>query len=144
VAAALATAALLAALAGCGGSDEGGDGDGGALSGSEGGDAGDDGATAEDPVVLEGDEVGVTSLDNVFRAPVIQVRPGTTVTWSNRGRNQHDVLPVEGDAWGVDLGDFEPGDTYSHTFDAAGTYDYYCSIHGTTTTGMVGTVIVAE
>jgi plastocyanin len=143
VAAALAAAALLGSLAACGG---GGDGEDGGLSGGDGDGDGqtDDTPAAEDPVVLEGDEVAVTSLDNTFRAPVIQVQPGTTVVWSNRGRNQHDVLPVEGDAWGVDVGDFQPGDTYSHTFDEPGTYPYYCSIHGTTTTGMVGTVLVAD
>jgi plastocyanin len=130
MAAALVAAALLGSLAACGDGDDG--------------QSGGDTATVEDPVVMEGDEVAVTSLDNTFRAPVIQVQPGTTVVWSNRGRNQHDVLPVEGDAWGVELGEFEPGDTYSHTFDEPGTYPYYCSIHGTTTTGMVGTVVVAE
>jgi plastocyanin len=143
VAWALATVALLGSLAACGG---GGDDEDGGLSGGDAAGDGqaDDTPTAQDPVVLEGDEVAVTSLDNTFRAPVIQVQPGTTVVWSNRGRNQHDVLPVEGDAWGVDISDFQPGDTYSHTFDEPGTYPYYCSIHGTTTTGMVGSVVVAE
>jgi plastocyanin len=95
-------------------------------------------------VVVDGTTAAVQSLDNTFRAPDIQVRPGTAVTWTNDGRNEHDVLPVEGDAWGVEVEEFQPGDSYQHTFTELGVYDYYCSIHGTTTAGMVGTVVVAE
>jgi hypothetical protein len=139
-AARLLLALLLAAGLGtaCGGGDDG-DTD---LSSS-----GDDGSEAEVPddvVVLEGDEVTVKALDNFFRPENIQVAPGTTVTWTNDGRNEHDVLPAEGDDWGVEVEDFAPGDTYSFTFESPGVYDYYCSIHGTKTAGMVGTVVVAE
>jgi plastocyanin len=132
-------AALLvatgAALAACGDDDassSGGDGDGLAGEGDE-----PSGEVPDDVVVVEGAEVRV-------RAPHIQIRPGATVTWTNDGRNEHDVLPVEGDAWGVEVADFQPGDTYEHTFSDPGVYDYYCSIHGTTTAGMIGTVVVAE
>jgi plastocyanin len=134
-------------VAACGGDD---DGDAGGLSGDaadagdegDGGSADGDGEVPDDVVVLEGTEVSVQSLDNTFRAQNIQVQPGATVTWSNDGRNEHDVLPVEGDAWGVDVEDFQPGATYAHTFEDPGVYDYYCSIHGTTTAGMIGTVVV--
>ena len=124
-------------LAACGDDDE----DAGRLA-AEG-----DGPAAEVPddvVVMEGTDVRVESLDNTFRPPNIQVEPGTTVTWTNDGRNEHDVLPVEGDAWGVEIADFQPGDEYQHTFDEPGVYDYFCSIHGTTTAGMIGTVVVDE
>lgn len=138
VLAALAVPLAFAASA-CGSDDDSGD---GLSSGS-----GDTAAGAEVPddvVVMEGDEVEVTSLDNTFRAENIQVEPGTTVVWTNKGRNDHDVLPVEGDDWGVEVDEFAPGDVYEHTFDEAGVYPYYCSIHGTTTAGMIGTVVVAE
>jgi plastocyanin len=150
---ALALLALLVAAGGagaCGGDGDGssggasGTGDGASGMASE-GDAGEDAAEApDDVVVIEGTTAGVQSLDNTFRAADIQVQPGTTVTWTNDGRNEHDVLPVEGDAWGVDVGGFQPGGSYEHTFTEPGVYDYYCSIHGTTTAGMVGTVVVAE
>ena len=133
-----------AALAACGDDDGGPDdagGDGGGLA-SEGDES--TGRVPDDVVVMEGTEVRVQALDNIFRAPAIQVVPGATVTWTNDGRNDHDVLPVEGDAWGVEVADFQPGDAYEHTFSDPGVYDYYCSIHGTTTAGMVGTVVVAE
>jgi plastocyanin len=141
-----ALGALLAlALASCGGddsaADDGGGDDGGGLAGDTTG--GDDGAP-EDVVVMEGTEVSVRSLDNTFQPERIQVAPGTTVTWTNDGRNEHDVLSVEGDDWGVEVEEFQPGDSYSHTFDEPGVYEYYCSIHGTTTAGMIGTLVVEE
>lgn len=140
VLAALALPLALAATA-CG-SDDDGDGGDGLTSGS--GDAAAGAEVPDDIVVMDGDEVEVTSLDNTFRAENIQVEPGTTVVWTNKGRNDHDVLPVEGDDWGAEVDDFAPGDVYEHTFDEAGVYPYYCSIHGTTTAGMIGTVVVAE
>jgi plastocyanin len=153
----LALLVVAGALAGCGGDDGGSGGAGADLSGTgTGSDSGDDSAdggngdgggdlpAVDDAVAMEGDEVAVTSLDNTFRAPAIEVRPGTTVVWTNKGRNEHDVLPSDGDGWGVEVEDFQPGDVYRHTFDEPGTYRYYCSIHGTTTEGMVGAVVVAE
>lgn len=141
-----ALAVLLAAggAAACGGDDDAGEDDGGGLSGDGGSDSdgGGDGDVPDDVVVLDGSEVTVESLDNTFRPQNIQVAPGTAVTWTNDGRNEHDVLPVEGDDWGAEVEDFQPGDAYEHTFDEPGVYDYYCSIHGTTTAGMVGTVVV--
>ena len=150
-----ATLALLAlllagvgALAACGGGDAGGSGEASGPGDSGGGLASDGDEPAadvpDDVVVMDGSEVTVQSLDNTFRAPDIQVAPGTTVTWTNDGRNEHDVLPVEGDAWGVEVEAFQPGASYAHTFSEPGVYDYYCSIHGTTSAGMVGTVVVAE
>lgn len=147
---ALALLALMLAAGGvaaCGGGDDAGS-DGAADAGEGDGMASDGESAAgdvpDDVVVVDGTTAAVQSLDNTFRAPDIQVRPGTTVTWTNDGRNEHDVLPVEGDAWGVEVEEFQPGDSYQHTFSEPGVYDYYCSIHGTTTAGMVGTVVVAE
>lgn len=85
-------------------------------------------------------EVGV--LDNSFRPAELTVAAGTTVLWENVGRNDHNVLPVEGDAWGVEAEAFAPGATFRHRFTEPGTYAYYCSLHGTTTKGMVGTITV--
>jgi plastocyanin len=147
---ALALLALVLAPAGaaaCGGDD--GTGQGGQASGGDGAGLASEGDGAagdvpDDVVVIDGTTAAIQSLDNTFRAPDVQVKPGTTVTWTNEGRNEHDVLPVEGGAWGVEVEDFQPGDSYEHTFTEPGVYDYYCSIHGTTTAGMVGTVVVAE
>lgn len=110
-------AALVVAMAGCGGDDE--------------------------PVTLvEGVSIDVQAIDNTFRPEEVEVAAGTEVVWANDGRNEHNVLPVEGEGWGVEADAFAPGDEYSHRFTEPGTYGYYCSLHGTTTKGMVGTVVV--
>ena len=53
----------------------------------------------------------------------LTVAPGTTVTWRNADSERHRVrttsAPVE-----LDSNDLEPGDSWSFTFSAAGTYRY--------------------
>lgn len=82
------------------------------------------------------------SIDNTFRPDRIEVASGTTVVWTNFGRTEHDILPTEGDEWGVQPKDFPPGATYRHVFTEPGEVPYYCSIHGTMRAGMVGTIVV--
>jgi plastocyanin len=94
-------------------------------------------AASSEPVVVE-------ALDNSFRAAELTVEVGTKVRWENVGRNDHDVLPVDGADWGVVADDFAPGDEYSHVFETAGTYEYVCTIHGVPGAGMIGTIIVTD
>ena len=100
---------------------------------------GDDGGkvTLVDGVVAE-----VGAIDNTFRPERLEVAAGTEVHWTNQGRTEHNVLPVDGDGWGVEADAFEPDDEYTHRFTEPGTYPYYCSLHGTTTQGMVGEIVV--
>ena len=87
----------------------------------------------------------ITAIDNNFEAQTTTVTAGTTITFENGGRNTHNVVP-EGDpkatTWGALDAAFAPKATYSHTFDTPGTYVYYCTIHGTPSAGMFGTIIV--
>jgi plastocyanin len=129
---------VAGSFAACGDDDSAG-GDGG-LATSD-GSSGD--SVPEDVVVIDSDPAGVTALDNSFRPENIEVAAGTEVVWTNKGRNEHNVLHVDGDDWGVEVDDFQPGASYSHTFDEAGVYRYYCSIHGTTDAGMIGTIVVS-
>lgn len=93
-----------------------------------------------------GTTVDVDALDNRFEAPAITVQAGTTVRFVNAGRNDHNVLPDTGDAWGVQKDAFKPGDEYSYAFDTPGSYLYVCTIHGTVVkgkgVGMTGTIEV--
>ena len=84
----------------------------------------------------------VIALDNSFRQQVIEISVGDEVVWENRGLNEHNALPVGGGDWGVETEHFQPGAVYAHVFTVPGEYDYFCSIHGNETVGMVGTVIV--
>ncbi|HEX8803091.1 MAG TPA: plastocyanin/azurin family copper-binding protein [Acidimicrobiales bacterium] len=149
LAGALLLVAPLAPLVACG-DDDGGDtlssaepggSDGSGGTGTTTGDAADP-AAPDDAVPVDADPADVRAIDNTFDAPAIRVPAGTTVRWTNRGRQDHDVVPATGEAWGVDPEGFHPGNVYEHAFDQPGTYRYYCTIHGTADRGMVGTVVV--
>ncbi len=87
----------------------------------------------------------VDAVDNLFKPPYIIVKAGSTVTFRNDGRNSHNVYPaVEGDFDPLDTDSFEPGTEATITFDEAGDFPYYCTLHGTTTKGMVGAIRVVE
>lgn len=68
----------------------------------------------------------VSIVDFAFNPGSITVNSGDTVQWTNNGKvpEGHDVT---GD--GLDSGLLNPGDSYSHTFNAAGTFSYVCTIH---------------
>ena len=120
-------------LVGCG--DDGGSGD--KADGGSGGEL-------EDVVVIDGPQADVKVLDNSFNDENIQVAPGTKVVWTNDGRQDHDIVPAEGDGFGVEADGFGPDAVYEHTFDQPGTYRYYCSLHGTAVAGMVGAIVVKD
>ncbi len=103
-------------------------------------------AATEPPVVTvtpTGVVVQITALDNSFRPQSIEINIGDEVVWENRGRNEHNVLRVEGDGWGVEAPSFQPGDRYGFVFSEPGEYHYYCSIHGNEQAGMTGTISVS-
>ena len=96
-------------------------------------------------------EVGVKAIDNKFDAQAIRINPGTTVKWTNDGRNSHNVMPAQANQdfgakfrakFGIGTESFAPGKTYEFKFERAGTFDYYCTIHGSATKGMIGKIIV--
>jgi plastocyanin len=69
-----------------------------------------------------------------FNPATITVSKGATVTWTQKDDAPHTVTGT-----GFDSGTLAKGQTFSHTFNDAGTFDYGCSIHS----GMRGKVIVA-
>lgn len=93
-------------------------------------------------------EVEVLARDNTFVPAYIEISPGTTVSFRNIGRTEHNVIPVEDGAFEpIEASRFAPKDAVEMTFDREGTYPYpyYCSLHGSTTKGMVGGVrVVAD
>jgi plastocyanin len=90
--------------------------------------------------------VEVIMLDNVFVEPAIRIDVGSTVVWRNEGRARH-TIEASGD-WGSLSGlrtvALEPGAEHSITFDQAGTFDYFCNLHGTRDRGMTGVVVVGD
>ena len=73
-------------------------------------------------VVEAGEPAPVDARDNTFRPEDISVAPGTEVVWTNKGRTDHDVQPVDDDDWGVAPDAFGPDATYTHTFAEPGRY----------------------
>jgi plastocyanin len=92
--------------------------------------------TSPDPVAT----TSVSVLDDVFAPANILVDPGATVTWTWAGDNPHRIRWVS-----AGLGDSPLQTTGAHQQampQGAGTYAYYCTEHGTPTSGMRGSVIV--
>lgn len=90
--------------------------------------------------------------DNKFDPDTVTISKGGTVTWQNTSSTVHtatcdaskvankaDVSLPDG-AQPFDSGLIQAGQSWSHTFDVAGTYKYTCIPHETL--GMHGTVIV--
>lgn len=107
------------------------------------------------PVVETSQQVSVDVVDTAYKPAVIQVKPGTTVTWHFKGNVAHTVTSVPGTgpipptasagatpapAFRFDSGGRPKGKTFAFTFDTPGTYNYYCTIHHV----MEGTVIVTD
>ena len=106
-------------------------------------------AAAEDDAVFEDqtgqDEVVIQVRDNSFVGQHVTVSSGTTVTFDNRGRNPHNAVPVDDGAFDeVPTESLQPGQAATVVFDEPGEYPYYCTLHGTDTAGMVGTIRVVE
>ena len=67
------------------------------------------------------------SVDNFSFAPATTAVPaGSTITWTNRDDIPHTVVSTERRFKSPVL---DTGEQFSHRFDAAGTYQYFCSIH---------------
>ncbi len=70
-----------------------------------------------------------------FEPASVTVKPGTTITWIHGSSMPHTVT---GNVEGLRSSTLYSGQQYSHTFDAAGRYDYACDFHPS----MKGSVIV--
>ena len=75
---------------------------------------------------------GCEETNQCFIPADVTINVGGTVTWSNDDTAAHTV--TSGTAAGGPDGNFDSslfmaGDTFSHTFDEAGEYDYFCMVH---------------
>jgi plastocyanin len=78
------------------------------------------------------------SIDNFsFTPPVVTVRPGTQITWTNRDDIPHTVVSNENLFKSKAL---DTDDKFSFTLTKPGTYNYFCSLHPK----MTAKVVVAE
>lgn len=77
--------------------------------------------------------------DNYFKPTELEVTAGTKVTWKNEGKILHNVIAVKG-KFGTKA--LTKGNAYSYKFKKPGTYAYYCSFHGSASSGQRGSITV--
>ena len=76
-----------------------------------------------------------------FIPSIVTIDVGGEVTWENNDTTAHTTTagsPQDGPSGVFDSSLIIAGSSFSHTFDSAGTYDYFCMVHP----WMQGTVIV--
>jgi plastocyanin len=81
--------------------------------------------------IMEGDP----NKEDTFRydPPKVTVKAGTTVAWTNKGKQPHNVAAQDG---AFDSGMMKSGATWQYKFDRPGDYAYVCTFH-TKMTGLV-------
>jgi plastocyanin len=87
-------------------------------------DGADDDADAED---ASAGAVGVEIGDFFFDDDQLAIEVGDTVTWTHQGDITHNVTSRDESFVSDNL---SSGDTFAHTFDSAGSFEYVCTLHG--------------
>jgi plastocyanin len=75
---------------------------------------------------------GVSVVDDAFKAKTITISKGTTVKWTWKGSNPHNVK------FGGFTSKVQVKGTFKHKFTKKGTFKYRCTIHS----NMTGKVVV--
>jgi plastocyanin len=61
-----------------------------------------------------------------FAPTALEIRTGTTVTWTNRDEETHTITSATGAFASAGLGHDE---TFAQTFTRPGAYEYFCALH---------------
>lgn len=110
------------------------------------------------------DDYDIGMSANAFLPDEYEISVGETVVWGNNGSRGHTVTAYESslpegaaffasgdsestgtarEAWhNTGEGDLAPGETFSHTFEVSGEYQYFCIPHERG--GMTGVIVVTE
>jgi len=83
----------------------------------------------------KGDAVSIKDMK--FDPATITVKPGTTVTWTNKDDRDHTVLANDESFKSGNIGH---GEKFEHKFEKKGKFKYACSYHPR----MKGTVVVSD
>jgi plastocyanin len=92
-------------------------------------------ATASSQSAPAATGTAVTIANMAFSPATVTIPLGTTVTWTNTDPVAHTVTAAGGT---FNSGHLNPGQTFTHTFNTAGTFDYQCTYHPY----MKGTIVV--
>jgi plastocyanin len=78
--------------------------------------------------------------DNSFDPPVLSVVVGRVVLWLHEGNSPHTVTsgtPTANPGSMFDSGTLRNGNAFEFTFSEAGTYQYFCKVHGASMSGTI-------
>jgi len=87
---------------------------------------------------LNTDANSITIEQFAFNPATLTVKPGTSVTWTNRDGAEHTIVTDSGSLVQFKSERLANGASFSFSFVQPGTYTYYCSIHPS----MKGTILV--
>ncbi|MDQ3413293.1 MAG: ScyD/ScyE family protein [Chloroflexota bacterium] len=79
--------------------------------------------------------VAIDIKDFAFHPAEVRIPAGTVITWTNSDVVAHTATAPDG---AFNSGNLNPGESFSFTFDTAGTFDYICTYHPF----MKGTIVV--
>lgn len=82
------------------------------------------------------DSTAVTIQGFAFNPPTIEIPVGGSVTWTNEDNVPHTATGLDRDA--LQSGTIPFGESFTQTFDTAGTYEYFCEFHP----NMEGSIVV--
>lgn len=77
----------------------------------------------------------VSIEDFTYKPAELKVESGTTVTFTNKDGFAHTVTAKDKS---YDSENLDEGQSFEHTYDEPGTYEYFCAIHNS----MTGSVVV--
>ncbi|MCO5220854.1 MAG: cupredoxin family copper-binding protein [Thermomicrobiales bacterium] len=95
-------------------------------------------AESDDSSASTVNAVAVSISGFAFDPVTLEVKVGDTVTWTNNDSAPHTVTQNPSGS-GFQSGTLQTGESFSYTFESAGTFDYFCEFHS----GMTGQVIVS-
>ena len=75
---------------------------------------------------------GCEETNECYIPASVSINVGDTVSWPNEDTAAHTVTAgsaVDGPSGAFDSSLLIAGGVYEHTFDSAGSYDYYCMVH---------------
>lgn len=75
--------------------------------------------------------VTIAISNYAFKPPILTVKVGTTVNWSNHDQTTHTATADQGT---FDSGTINPGQSKTIDIKQPGTYTYHCSFHAFMTT----------
>jgi plastocyanin len=85
---------------------------------------------------------GFKFVDEASNTNTTTIDVGDTVHWSWVGSDHSSTRNIDPETWNSKVQN--SGFTFDHTFNTVGTFVYWCTVHGTSTGGMRGFVVVQD